>query len=59
MIDEIDNRPLTKWQWMVMFMGPEWDAATIRALSYSLTKAYEIHSGRINATAPTTTEQRS
>lgn len=44
---EIDNRPLTKWQWMVMFMGPEWDQATLDALEYSLPRAYEIHLRRI------------
>ncbi len=46
---EIDNRPLTKGQWMVMFMGPEWDQETLDALEYSLTQAYEIHRKRIFA----------
>lgn len=44
---QIDDRPLTKWQWMVMFIGPEWDKETIEALSYSLPRAYEIHSRRM------------
>ncbi|MGM4909159.1 hypothetical protein [Rhizobium sp. 768_B6_N1_8] len=52
MTHEIDNRPLTKEQWIVMFAGPEWDEETIEALGYSLPKAYEIHSARTKAARP-------
>ena len=49
MTNEIDNRPLTKEQWITMFDGPEWDEKTIEALGYSLPKAFEIHSARMKA----------
>ncbi|EPE95747.1 hypothetical protein [Rhizobium grahamii] len=59
MMGQIDKRPLNKWQWMVMFMGPDWDKETIGALSYSLHKAYEIHLSRIHAAVPTHREESS
>lgn len=52
MSHEIDERPLTDEQWEIMFSGPEWDEATIEAMSLSLLKAYDIHSRRLKANAP-------
>lgn len=54
-ISEIDDRPLTVGQWALMFYGPEWDQATIEAMSHSLQKAYEIHAERVRTAAPQTT----
>lgn len=53
---KIDDRPLTEEQWEIMFSGPEWDEATIDAMSQSLPKAYEIHAKRMKSAAPLSAE---